>query len=81
MQYLVLHNFRAYGKRHIKGEVVDEAEVRALHLRLAEGVLVPAVSSPAEPVQRVLAAPDEQATATLGANKVGKKPSLSFNKK
>lgn len=86
MKYLVLHNFRSYGKRHIKGEVVDEAEVRSPRLRISEGKIVPAVSSSAEPDQQGVAAPVVQASATLGetnkaVGEVKAKVSLSFGKK
>lgn len=52
MQYLVLKRFRTYGKELVKGQVVDEAEIRSPLLRMSEGKIVPAVSSstvPAEP--------------------------------
>lgn len=86
MKYLVLHNFRSYGKRHVKGEVVDEAEVRSPRLRISEGKIVPAVSSLAEPDQQGVAAPVVQASAPLGeTNKAVEeaktKVSLSFGKK
>lgn len=52
MKYLVLRRFNSYGKLLIKGTVVDESEIRSLRLRMAEGKIIPAVSSstvPAEP--------------------------------
>lgn len=52
MKYLVLRQFISYGRLLIKGTVVDESEIRSPHLRMAEGKIVPAVSSstvPAEP--------------------------------
>lgn len=52
MEYLVLRRFTSFGKLLIKGTVVDESEIRSPRLRMAEGRIVPAVSSstvPAEP--------------------------------
>jgi hypothetical protein len=45
MKYLVLQNFRSYGKEHLKGDVVDESEIRSPLLRISEGKITPAVSS------------------------------------
>lgn len=86
MKYLVLHSFRSFGVRHVKGEVVDEAEVRSPRLRISEGKIVPAVSSSAEPAQQGVAAPGVQVSAPFGeSNKaaenehVVKHVRLSFN--
>ena len=45
MEYLVLQNFRSYGKEHLKGTVVNESEIRSPLLRVSEGKVTPAVSS------------------------------------
>ena len=51
MKYLVLQNFRSYGVTHIKGTVVDESLIRSPRLRIAEGKIVPAVSSLEVPME------------------------------
>lgn len=45
MKYLVLRRFRTYGKLLYKGDIVDESQLRSPRLFLAEGRIVPAVSS------------------------------------
>ena len=62
MKYLVLHQFRTFGKTLYKGQVVDESEIRSPSLRMSEGKIVPAVSSstvPAEEVTEVSVAPPQ----------------------
>ena len=54
MQYLVLRQFRTFGKTLRKGDVVDESEIRSPLLRMSEGKIIPAVSSSPYP-----AAPEE----------------------
>ena len=49
MEYLVLRRFSSYGRLLIKGTVVDESEIRSPRLRMAEGKIVPAVSSSTVP--------------------------------
>lgn len=49
MKYLVLHRFRSYGKLLVKGQVVDESEIRSPYLRQTEGKITPAVFSQTVP--------------------------------
>ena len=52
MEYLVLRRFWSYGKLHKKGTIVQASEIRHPRLKMAEGTIVPAVSSsivPQEP--------------------------------
>ena len=62
MKYLVLHQFRSFGKTLRKGQVVDESEIRTPSLRMSEGKITPAVSSstvPEEEVTEVSVAPPQ----------------------
>lgn len=62
MKYLVLHQFRSFGKTLRKGQVVDESEIRTPSLRMSEGKISPAVSSstvPEEEVTEVSVAPPQ----------------------
>lgn len=64
MKYLVLHQFRTFGKTLHKGQVVDESEIRSPSLRMSEGKITPAVSSstvPAEEVTEASVAPPQVA--------------------
>ena len=45
MKYLVLQDFRSFGKPLTRGSVVDESEIRSPLLRQSEGKITPAVSS------------------------------------
>lgn len=53
MKYLVLHQFRTFGKTLHKGQVVDESEIRSPTLRMSEGKITPAVSSSTVPEEEV----------------------------
>lgn len=62
MKYLVLHQFRSFGKTLHKGQIVDESEIRSPSLRRSEGKITPAVSSstvPEEEVTEVSVAPPQ----------------------
>ena len=62
MKYLVLHQFRTFGKTLHKGQIVDESEIRSPSLRRSEGKITPAVSSstvPEEEVTEVSVAPPQ----------------------
>ena len=64
MKYLVLHQFRTFGKTLHKGQIVDESEIRSPSLRVSEGKITPAVSSstvPAEEVTEISVAPPQVA--------------------
>lgn len=76
MQYLILENFLSFGKRLLKGTVVDAENIRSPRLRESEGKLVPAVSSSEVPVEFGAEDPAPQGTSR---NK-NKKLSLSVNK-
>ena len=53
MKYLVLHQFRSFGKTLHKGQIVDESEIRSPSLRRSEGKITPAVSSSTVPEEEV----------------------------
>ena len=55
MKYLVLHQFRSFGKTLHKGQIVDESEIRSPSLRRSEGKITPAVSSSTVPEEEVTA--------------------------
>lgn len=76
MKYLVLHQFRTFGKTLHKGQIVDESEIRSPSLRMSEGKITPAVSSSTVPEEEVT----EVSVATPQASEdvdTGKQPEQS----
>lgn len=76
MKYLVLHQFRSFGKTLHKGQIVDESEIRSPSLRRSEGKITPAVSSstvPEEEVTEVSVAPP-QASEDVDTGKQPEQP-------
>lgn len=89
MKYLVLHQFRSFGKTLHKGDVVDESEIRTPTLRRAEGKIIPAVSSskvpadetaPVEPDVAPQQEPKKDDDTSAVAPAAQKKPLLTFKK-
>ena len=40
-KYLVMHKFRSFGKTFLRGQIVEETELRSPRLRVSEGKAVP----------------------------------------